>query len=134
MAREAPDALTRAVRYSALVLKSHSPRRAELDQAASGKRGRGRVVPRARPVCAGASRIGSRPWKRRKARLAGLSVFDLLIYASLYAFEVLVPRDFQGKGTCIPPAGADLQLAWDALNDLLAWKLAGRQHLVSEAD
>jgi hypothetical protein len=25
----------------------------------------------------------------------------------------------------LPPAGADLQLAWDALNDLLAWKLAG---------
>ena len=35
VAREAPDALTRAVRYSALVLKSHSPRRAELDRAAS---------------------------------------------------------------------------------------------------
>jgi len=60
----------------------------------------------------------------QKARLAGLSVFDLLIYASLYAFEVLVPRDFEAKAP-IPPAGADLQLAWDALNDLLAWKLAG---------
>ncbi len=55
--------------------------------------------------------------------VAGLSVFDLLLYASLYAFEVLVPRDFDVKAPA-PPSGLDLQLAWDALGDLLAWKLA----------
>ena len=35
VARDAPDALIRAVRYSGLVLNPHSPRLAELDQAAS---------------------------------------------------------------------------------------------------
>jgi hypothetical protein len=39
----------------------------------------------------------------QKARLAELSVFDLLIYASLYAFEVLVPRDFKAKALAYPP-------------------------------
>ena len=59
----------------------------------------------------------------QKAQLAELSVFDLLIYASLYAFEVLVPRDFKVKALA-PPSRVDLELAWDALGDLLAWKLA----------
>ena len=121
--REAPDALTRAVRYSALVLKSHSLRRAELDQAASESEVVAELC-RMLDLFALAHRERVEAVEAQKARLAGLSVFDLLIFASLYAFEVLVPRDFKAKSP-IPPAGADLQLAWDALSDLLAWKLAG---------
>jgi hypothetical protein len=60
----------------------------------------------------------------QKARLAELSVFDLLIYASLYAFDILVPRDFKVIALA-PPSRVDLELAWDALSHLLAWKLAG---------
>lgn len=123
VAREAPDALTRAVRYSALVLKSHSLRRAELDQAASESEAVAELC-RVLDLFAPAHRDRVAPVEAQKARLAELSVFDLLIYASLYAFEALVPRDFKAKSP-IPPAGADLQLAWDALSDLLAWKLAG---------
>ncbi len=52
-----------------------------------------------------------------------MSVFDRLLYANLYAFEVLVPRDFNVKAP-VPPSGADVQVAWDALSDLLAWRLA----------
>ncbi len=121
--REAPDALTRAVRYSALVLKSHSLRRAELDQAASESEAVAELC-RVLDLFALAHRDRVAAVEAQKARLAGLSVFELLIYASLYAFEVLVPRDFKAKSP-IPPAGADLQLAWDALSDLLAWKIAG---------
>ncbi|WP_413890902.1 hypothetical protein [Candidatus Skiveiella danica] len=123
VAREAPDALTRAVRYSALVLKSHSLRRAELDQAASESEAVAELC-RVLDLFALAHRERVAAVEAQKARLAELSVFDLLIYASLYAFEVLIPRDFKAKSP-IPPAGADLQLAWDALSDLLAWKLAG---------
>jgi hypothetical protein len=60
----------------------------------------------------------------QKVRLAELSVFDLLIYASLYAFEVLVPRDFKVKALA-PPSRLDLVLAGDALSDLLALKHPG---------
>jgi hypothetical protein len=123
LGREAPDALVRAVRYSALVLKSHSLRRAELDQAASESEVVAELC-RMLDLFALAHRERVAAVEAQKARLADLSVFDFLIYASLYAFQVLVPRDFKAKSP-IPPAGADLQLAWDALSDLLAWKLAG---------
>ena len=120
--REAPDALTRAVRYSALVLKSHSPRRAELDRAASESEAVAKLC-RVLDLFALAHRDRVAAVEAQKARLAELTVFDLLIYASLYAFEVLVPRDFNTKALA-PPSRVDLELAWDALGDLLAWKLS----------
>ncbi len=123
VAREAPGALIRAVRYSRIVLNPQSPRRVELDHAASDSEALTELC------CvlnlfdlAHRERVAA--VEAHKAQLAKLSVFDLLIYASLYAFEVLVPRDFKAK-TPVPPAGVDCQLAWDALNSLLAWKLAG---------
>lgn len=58
----------------------------------------------------------------QKSLLSDLSAFDLLVYASLYAFERLVPRDFETR-TLAPATSADSQVAWDAINDLLAWKL-----------
>jgi len=123
VAREAPDALIRAVRHSRLVLNQHSPRRAELDHAAAESEA-------VTELCRVLDLFGVAHLERiayveaQKARLAELSVFDLLIYASLHAFEVLVPRDFKAKAPA-PRSDADHQLAWDALNDLLAWKLAG---------
>ena len=122
VAREAPDALSRAVRYSALVLKSHSPRRTELDQAASESEAVAELC-HVLDLFALAHRERIAALEAQKARLEALSVFDVLLYASLYAFEVLVPRDFEIKAPA-PPSRVDLQLAWDALSDLLAWKLA----------
>jgi hypothetical protein len=123
VARDAPDALIRAVRYSGLVLNPHSPRLAELDQAASESEAVAELS-RMLDLFALAHRDRVAAVEAQKARLAELSVFDLLIYASLYAFEVLVPRNFKVKALA-PPSRVDLELAWDALGDLLAWKLAG---------
>jgi hypothetical protein len=123
VAREAPEALIRAVRQSGLVVNPHSPRRAELDQAASECEAVAELC-RVLDLFARAHRERVAALEAHKAQLAGLSVFDVLIYASLYAFEVLVPRDFTGKLPA-PRSGADVQVAWDALSDLLAWKLAG---------
>jgi hypothetical protein len=123
VARESPDALIRAVRYSRLVLNPNSRQRVELEQAAA----EGEAVAELCLVLdlfALAHRERVAAVDAQKARLAQLSVFDLLIYASLYAFEVLVPRDFSVRGP-EPPSGVDLQLDWNALSDLLAWKLAG---------
>jgi Holliday junction resolvase-like predicted endonuclease len=123
VARDAPDALIRAVRYSGLVLSPHSLRRAELDQAAAESEAVAELC-RVLDLFARAHRERVAAVEAQQARLAELSVFDLLIYASLYAFEVLVPRDFKVKALA-PPSRVDLELAWDALGDLLAWKLAG---------
>jgi len=122
VAREAPEALARAVRYSALALRPHSLRRAELDQAAEASE-------TVADLCRVLDMIGAAHRERvaaldiQKAQLTDLSVLDLLIYASLYAFESLVPTSFSPTA----PSGqavAEVQQAWDALNDLIAWKLA----------
>ncbi|MCC7064327.1 MAG: hypothetical protein IT456_16065, partial [Planctomycetes bacterium] len=123
VAREAPEALIRAVRHSGLVLNPHSPRRVELGQAASETESVAELC-RVLDLFALAHRDRVAAVEAQRARLAELSVFDLLIYASLYAFEALVPRDFKVKALA-PPSRVDLELAWDALGDLLAWKLAG---------
>jgi hypothetical protein len=93
VAREAPDALIRAVRHSGLVLNPHSPRRAELDQAAAKSEAVTELC-RVLDLFGLAHRERVAGVEAQKAQLAKLSVFDLLLYASLYAFEVLVPRDF----------------------------------------
>lgn len=122
VAREAPEALIRAVRHSGLVLNPHSPRRAELDEAASECEAVAELCG-VLDVFTGAHRERVAALEAQKAQLAALSVFELLLYASLYAFEVLVPKDFNVKAPA-PSSGADVQVTWDALGDLLAWKLA----------
>jgi hypothetical protein len=122
VAREAPETLIRAVRHAGLVLSPHSPRRVELGRAASESEAVAEIC-RVLDLFALAHRERVAAVEAQKAQLAELSVFDLLIYASLYAFEVLVPRDFKVKALA-PPSRVDLELAWDALGDLLAWKLA----------
>jgi len=57
-----------------------------------------------------------------KAALSALSPFDLLIYASLYAFEHLVPSRFD-MPTMAEGEDTWMQEAWDAINDLCIWKL-----------
>jgi len=93
VAREAPDALIRAVRYFGLVRTSHFPRRAELEQAAV-EGGAVAELCRVLDLFAVAHRERVAAVDAQKAQRAQLSVFALLIYASLYAFDVLVPRDF----------------------------------------
>jgi Holliday junction resolvase-like predicted endonuclease len=125
VAKVAPAALVRAVRYSGLVLNQHSPRRTELDEAAGGQ-AEVRELCRVLTIFDLAYRDRLATLHTQKALLADLSAFDLLIYASLYAFERLVPRDFEAR-TLAPATGADSQVAWDAINDLLVWKLEGAE-------
>jgi hypothetical protein len=113
VAREAPEALVRAVRHAGLVRNPRSPRRAELDYAGVGNEAVTELC-RVLDLFDRARREREEVVDRHKAQLAKLSVFDLLIYASLYAFEILVPRDFNAKAL-EPRAGVDVQLAWDAV-------------------
>lgn len=130
----APDAVSRAVRHSGLVLLPNSPRRAELDQIAGS-------TPEIAELCrildifdqAHRERVAA--VEKWKAALKELSSVDLLIYASLYAFEHLVPRRFDIP-TLAEGADSWMQEAWDAINDLLIWKLKTSEASVNlkEAD
>jgi Holliday junction resolvase-like predicted endonuclease len=55
--------------------------------------------------------------------LAVLSPLALLSYASLYAFEHWVPAQI-GLATPSSSEQTDMQAAWDAVNDILLWKLS----------
>jgi Holliday junction resolvase-like predicted endonuclease len=125
VAKVAPAALVRAVRYSGLVLNQHSPRRTELDEAAV-EQAEVLELCRVLTIFDLAYRDRLATLHMEKALLADLSAFDLLVYASLYAFERLVPRDLETR-TLSPATSADSQVAWDAINDLLVWKLEGAE-------
>ncbi len=121
IAEEAADAVVRAVRYSGLVRVQHSPRRTELDKLAT-------ISPAISELCRvldifdRAERERTAAVARWSGMLAELTAFEFLAYASLYAFEHLVPRRFD-----LPtrPEGEMVseQHAWEAINDILAAKL-----------
>lgn len=122
VAAVAPDVLVRAVRCSGLVLTQHSPRRTELAQLAASS-------PVISELCKVLNIFEVEHRERQGAvamwqqMLAALSPLELLSYASLHAFEHLVPARFDMAGTA-SDAQTDMQAAWDAMNDILLWKLA----------
>lgn len=122
VAAVAPDVLVRAVRCSGLVLTQHSPRRTELDLIAASH-------PRIAELCKVLD-IFDLAYRQRtsavfmwKAKLAELSPLELLSYASLYAFEHWVPARFN-QADPSADAHANGSEDWDAVNDILLWKLA----------
>ena len=122
VAAVAPDVLVRAVRCSGLVLCPNSPRRSELDQLAASS-------PVISELCkvldifgvAHRERLGAVAMWQHK--LIALSPLELLTYASLYAFEHWVPARF-GMAAQSADAKAGDGTDWDAVNDILLWKLA----------
>ena len=132
----APETTRRAVRYSRLVLNPHSPRRTEVDRLAA-------LFPDELGELVRVLDIFDRAYRDRlaivemlKQPLSGLSPLELLVYASLYAFEHLVPRDYLSAEQPADP-DARTEVAWNAINDLLIWKLGsahrGAFHLSDHA-
>ncbi len=118
----APETVHRAIRYSRLVLRKQSPRRAEVNHLAA-------ILPAEFGELVGILDAFDRAYRQRvsavdtlKRPLKGLSPLELLVYASLYAFEHLVPRDLLSAGEPVDP-DSHTQFVWDAINDLLIWKL-----------
>ncbi|MDR7096171.1 hypothetical protein [Hydrogenophaga laconesensis] len=121
VAQIAPDAMIRAVRYSGLVLNQRSPRRAELRLAGASCPAVGELC-RVLDIFDQAHRLRVKAVQTAKDQLTHLSAFEFLLYASLYAFECLVGKDI----AAMKAAQGDesrTELAWHAINDLLAWKL-----------
>ncbi len=59
--------------------------------------------------------------ERLRQPLASLTPLDLLTCANLYAFESLLPDLLEGRSV---PDAPDAQEVWDAVEAILAWKLA----------
>lgn len=121
IATVAPETVCRAVRYSGLVLLPKSPRRVELEQISG-------LAPEIVELCRIlnifelANKEAMEAVETGKTALSKLSPFELLIYASLYAFECLVPLRFD-VSTKFDEAGDKTEETWYAINDLFIWKL-----------
>ena len=122
LASSVPEAICTAVRYSGLVLRQHSPRRSELDQLAASSPDIAELC-RVLDIFDLAYRQRLAAVEMGKRMLDELLPFDMLIYASLYAFEHLVPHLPQLGADARTEETASAQEVWDAINDLLHWKL-----------
>lgn len=122
IASVAPDAVKRAVRYSGLVLQPRSARRAEFDSCVARAPGVFGDFVRVLNGMEAAYHERLAAVELCQGPLAELSPGELLVYASLYAFEYLVPRDLLSASQPADP-DAHTQVIWDAINDLFVWKL-----------
>ena len=122
LASSAPEAICNAVRYSGLVLRQHSPRRSELDQLAASSPDIAELC-RVLDIFDLAYRQRLAAVEMGKRMLDELLPFDMLVYASLYAFEHLVLHLPQLGTHARTEETASAQEVWDAINDLLHWKL-----------
>lgn len=119
---DSPSVLCNAVRYSGLVLCQHSPRRTDLDQIAG-------THPEVAELCkvldifelAHRERLAA--LEHARSTLRELTPFDLLIHASLHAFEHTLPYSLAPSPRSDGAASAE-EVTWHAINDILLWKLA----------
>lgn len=114
-----PEVVHRAARHSRLVLNPTSPRRTELEAAAS-------LSPVIHELCQ-VFLVFEKEHIERQGLLRYLqttfddaSPFDLLFLSSLYAFKRLIPKSLGVPGA---EGSHSDQVVWDAVNDLLIWKL-----------
>ena len=119
IAQSTPEVVYRAARHSRLVLNPTSPRRSELEAAAI-------LSPVIHELCQ-VLLIFEKAHIERQSLLRYLqttfddaSPFDLLFLSSLYAFKHLIPKSLGVPGA---ESSQSDQVVWDAVNDLLIWKL-----------
>ncbi len=121
VAQIAPDAVCCAIRYSRMALNPIPARRAELEEIA----GFTPAIHEQRQIL---EIFDQAHIERRQeleawqARFANLSPFELLIYASLHAFQNVVPNEFDAQ-SWQSSTRRSVETIWYATSDLLAWKL-----------
>jgi len=117
----APEAVQRAARYAGLVLRQDSPRWREVEALAGVQPSVFGEFVQIFGIFRQAHQVCDSEVMNLRLRLADLAALDLLAYASLYAFEHLIPNLLEGRQTQEEP---DIQETLDAIEDILAWKLA----------
>lgn len=121
VARMAPGALVVAMRRARLVLTPDSPHLRDLRSASALSADVGESL-KVHDVLVVAHRERQVGLQRCQATLADTTAFELLVLASLHAYEALVPHRMTGQSFVAEQQGR-LDVHWDAINDLLAWKL-----------
>ena len=122
IATAAPEVVRNAVRYSGLVLDQTSPRRTDLDQIA-GRHQEIAELCRVLDIFAIAHRERLAAVELWRSALETLTPFDLLVQASLHAFEHILPNSLSPSTRSEGTSSVD-EIFWSAINDILLWKLA----------
>lgn len=125
LARSVPDALVLAVRRSALVSRPESPHQRALREAAVHSDALAELC-RVLDIFEQGRALRQDELSRCQAPFETLSAIELLAWASLYAFEELVPHAL-GASAAIEQTGIGVEQAWDAINEMLIWKLRTAQ-------
>lgn len=121
LARSVPQALVMAMRRSRLVLTPDSPHLRALRTADKSSP----IVDEAlkvHDVLVAAHHERQVELARCKKSLDDTTAFELLVLASLHAYQNFVPHTMTGK-SAVEERGERLDVHWDAINDMLAWKL-----------
>ncbi|MEJ5127591.1 hypothetical protein WH367_16225 [Comamonas sp. MYb21] len=117
----APDVLMWATRHSDLVMRQDSPRWLEISKLDADQHEALAELTRVFLIFREAHQVRLDEVARLRNPLRELAPVDLLIYASLFAFEHQIPNLLDGRSR---PNLPDVQEAWDAIDDILAWSLA----------
>lgn len=121
LARSVPQALVMAMRRSRLVLTPDSPHLPALRTASAFSPLVDEAL-RVHDVLVAAHHERQGELERCKTALDETTAFELLVLASLHAYQYFVPHSMTGK-SAVEECGDRLDVHLDALNDLLAWKL-----------
>lgn len=117
----APEVLQQAARHAGLVLRQDSPRWSEIEALADSQPEVFSEFVQVLRIFKQAHRLRVEEIESLRPSLMSLTPLDLLVYASLYAFEHLLPDMLEGRSVTEAP---DAQAVWDAIEDILTWKLA----------
>lgn len=119
---DSPHVVRDAVRYSGLVLREQSARKTELNSVA-GHHHEIAELCKILDIFEQAHRERRAAVERLQDELKALAPFDLLVHASLHAFEHMLPTSLQPSPRHNGEYSSD-ELAWDAINDILLWRLS----------
>ena len=117
----APEVLVWAARHSGLVMREDSPRWLEISELAADQHEALAELKRVFLIFHKAHQVRLAEVARLRNPLHELAPVDLLIYASLFAFEHQIPNLLDDHAH---PENIDAQEIWQAIDDILAWKLA----------
>ncbi|MDM0025763.1 hypothetical protein [Variovorax saccharolyticus] len=117
----APEVLQQAARHAGLVLRQDSPRWREIEAQADREPEAFIDFVQIFRIFRHAHQVRVEEVERLRQPLAALTPLDLLVYASLHVFERLMPDLLKRRSVRDEP---DAQAVWDAIEDMLAWKLA----------
>ena len=121
----APELLKRGIRYSQVFLHPESPLWSAITKLSTNSSEDFRTFLRACDHLREILKTHDEIIEKLQAQLAELTVFEFLLYGSLFAFQNLVPESSKKIETDAQTFGK-MQESSDVLNQLLIWKLKTR--------